>query len=67
MTSDLYPEDSRDKGFIKIDIQKGEVTEYSLPKDYEYCINHIAHAKNFIVNNKDEIIGGLKEKLLMWY
>lgn len=65
---DIYPEDSVKKGYIKINIANGEIESYLLPEGYEYCDNHIEHAKSFIVNNLSDIKRiPITEKTIMWY
>lgn len=63
---DIYPEDSIKKGILKVDFTTKEILEYTLPENYEYCKNHISHAKNFLL---EMIESGtiLKTKTIMWY
>lgn len=65
--ADIYPEGSSVAGLLVVN-SKGEIVEHLLPKGYEYCENHIAHAKRFIGNNYEKIINGkITEKIIMWY
>jgi CxxC motif-containing protein len=47
---DIYPEDSRATGSLEVDLQTKEITSSTLPVGYEWCENHIAHAKNYLVD-----------------
>ena len=63
---DIFPGDSLKSGHIVVDIVSAEVQEYSLPEGYEWCINHINHAKNKLIELSTEN-NIPKEKLVMWY
>ena len=64
---DLYPEDSKIPGTLKVNI-KTEETEYSLPDGYEYCKSHAAHAKWWLIKNTTDPKKELPEKTtIMWY
>ena len=44
------------------------VDSYLLPSGYEYCENHIEHAKTFIIKDFEEIKTiPIFEKTLIWY
>ena len=63
---DIIPEDSELLGYIEIDTTTNSL-KYSLPKGYEWCTNHIEHAKDFL-NDLVELKGeSPEEKLIMWY
>ena len=51
---DIIPEDSKQLGHIVVNLDSGELENYSLPEGYEWCRNHVQK------NMPDE-------KLLMWY
>lgn len=38
---DIFPEDSETAGKLVIDTKDEKILEYSLPKSYEYCENHV--------------------------
>lgn len=42
---DIYPEDSLANGSLEVNLQTKEIISYTLPAGYEWCENHIAHAK----------------------
>ena len=57
----LLPEGSEEMGHMLVDISKREVVNYDLPKGFEWCTNHVAHAmralldmveNNYIVQEK---------------
>lgn len=62
---DIFPEDSKNSGRLKVEKETGDIVSYNLPKDYEYCVKHVYHAKNFLVNllHEKEMPS---EKLIMW-
>ena len=60
---EMTPEDSERSCVLILDIVSGKVS-CELPKGYEYCINHVAMAVNWLKKNKDNLP---EEKLLMWY
>lgn len=63
---DVIPEDSIRSGHIAVDLESREVVEYILPKGYEWCKNHINHAKNALldISNKEPLP---ESKTIMWY
>ena len=63
---DILPEDSLQSGHIVVDVISAEVQEYSLPKGYEWCRNHVNHAKDKLVELSTEN-NIPDEKLVMWY
>lgn len=63
---DILPEDSAQSGHIVIDLASGELKEFSLPEGYEWCRNHVNHAKKKLLELiKESILP--KEYLVMWY
>lgn len=63
---DIIPEDSTDSGHIVVNLDSGELEDFSLPTGYEWCTNHVNHAKNKLITLvKEEYLP--KEKLVMWY
>lgn len=63
---DIYPEDSPANGFLEVDLQTREIKSYTLPVGYEGCTNHIAHAKNYLVEVSKSNNEISTEKLIMW-
>lgn len=63
---DIYPEDSKLAGHVVINEEKGTVSRYDLPKGYEWCINHVNHAKQKLLA-MDKSKDAPKELLAMWY
>lgn len=66
VTCDIFPEDSKNPGTIVYDINKSDIQEYRLPKGYEWCKNHIAHASRAIkemIKAEDT----QSEKTVSWY
>lgn len=63
---DLIPEDSKESGHVSVKIDTNEIDSFRLPIGYEWCRNHVEHAKNALLEMvKNNAIP--KEKLLMWY
>ena len=46
---DILPEDSIERGHIIVDLKSEEIKEYVLPKNYEWCRNHINHAARKLI------------------
>ena len=63
---DIYPEDSAQPGQISVDMKSKKLIAFKLPAGYEYCRNHVEHAKDNLVSfiGKNDIP---EEKLMMWY
>lgn len=62
---DILPEDSAKYGHVVVNLNSGELESYSLPMGYEWCMNHVHHAKrNLLEIAKEETLP--KEKLVMW-
>ena len=64
---DIYPEDSPANGSLEVDLQTRKIISYTLPVGYEWCENHIAHAKNHLVDISKSNSEISTEKLIMWY
>ena len=65
---DIFPEDSKESGYIKINSKTGEIENYSLPLGFEYCVNHIHKAKDYLIKHIKEFTPiPIHEKILMWY
>lgn len=65
---EIYPEDSQISGNIEIDISENKIINFALPSGYEWCKNHLEHAKRYIVMNFNRIKTlPITEKTLMWY
>lgn len=63
---DIYPEDSDRSGHVLVDIDAGDIKEYTLPNGYEWCINHVYHAASTLIDisHQSEVPN---EKIVMWY
>lgn len=63
---DLYIEDSTDPQHFIVDVESKEVIQFSAPKDYPHCENHVAHARWKIIAlaKQGEIP---PECTIMWY
>lgn len=63
---DIYPEDSKTNGTLEVNIKNEDILKYSLPEGFEWCSNHLYHAKDALVKmvSEQEIP---KEKTIMWY
>lgn len=62
---DIIPEDSTESGYINVDINSGNIIQFKLPNEYEWCRNHVEHAKHALLEmrNKNTLVS---ERLLMW-
>lgn len=61
-----FVEDSKESFQLIYNIKNEDFDSYLLPKGYEWCKSHIAHAKRFMetILNKNEYP---HEELIMWY
>lgn len=65
---DIFPEDSKENGYIEVDVPENKIVNSSLPTGYEWCKNHLEHARRFIVENFACIRDmPIKDKTIMWY
>lgn len=65
---EIYPEDSRTSGHIEVDVSEDKIIDFTLPPGYEWCKNHLEHAKRFIVKHFCHIRDiPIHDKTLMWY
>lgn len=66
VTCDFYPEDSKTPGSLTYDIHNRTIT-YTLPKGYEWCRNHVAHAQ-FALREVAESDEDYKDSMICcWY
>ncbi len=63
---DIFPEDSVENGTVKIDMHNS-FTSVVFPKGYEWCKNHIDHAKEYLINLYNSKSSIPNEKVIMWY
>ena len=65
--SEIIPEDSQEIGNIEVDLIENKILSFVLPQGYEWCENHLNHAKEYLVaiSNSKSVIP--KEKVIMWY
>jgi hypothetical protein len=62
---DIIPENSLESGYIQVDVTSESIIQFKLPKEYEWCRNHVEHAKNTLIEmSKNNTL--VSEKLLMW-
>lgn len=63
---DMLPEDSSEWGHIVVNLKDKTIQEYDLPHGYEWCKNHVEHAKDKLIvmyeNNSFQ-----SETTIMWY
>ena len=63
---DFYPEDSLEVGSVKVDVITEQVVSFTLPLGYEYCRQHVNHAKINLIGMKDQ--SEFQESILVkWY
>lgn len=61
----IMPEDSKEYGELKVYLST-ESFDYTLPNGYDWCENHVYHAKQALIEMaKSNTI--VKEKTIMWY
>ena len=63
--SDILTEDSQKLGHVIVDIKSGELKEFDLPEGYEWCTNHVNHAKDKLIEMSKQN-SFPEEKLIMW-
>ena len=65
---DIFPEDSKENGYIKVDTESGVIENYSLPVGFEYCKNHVYKARDYLIKHiKDISTIPIHEKIILWY
>lgn len=62
---DIIPEDSIESGHVSVQIDSKKIENFSLPNGYEWCRNHVEHARMALLKlvQEDNIPN---EKLIMW-
>lgn len=63
---EIQPEDCTSKGISEIDIVNKTIVNYTLPSGYEWCINHLHHAKHYILDTYKSTAEFPLEKILIW-
>lgn len=63
---DAYVEDCKQAVHLSFDESKLVLGSYTLPNDYEWCINHIMHAKKYLVSIAGKPIES-QTHTIMWY
>lgn len=64
---EIYPEDSKESGYIEVDIDKNSIINSNLPTDYKWCKWHLVHVKKYLIEHFAEIQSeSIKEKILVW-
>lgn len=51
---DIYPEDSKTGGHIAVDTLNGKIVKCVMPTGYEWCKNHLEHAREYITERLNE-------------
>lgn len=65
---EIFPEDSTIGGSIKVDVSENKIISFVLPSGYEWCKNHLEHAKRYLVMNFKNIqMLPISEQTLVWY
>jgi len=62
---DFSPEDCLKSGRLVVDIQTKEVVNCTLPDGYEWCLNHVRHAVDYLCNITPDNMPN--EKCIMWH
>lgn len=66
MLCNIISEDSKEQGFLEVDLLHSKIINYELPPKYEWCTKHVSHAKRDLLEiaTLDELPN---EELVMWY
>lgn len=65
---DIYPEDSKESGVLVVNTLNGKIVKSIMPPGYEWCRNHLEHARMYLAEHLNEINKQkVTEKVLMWY
>lgn len=67
LSCQVFPEDSELAGNIKVDLNNKQIISFNLPSGYEWCKNHLQHAKDYLLKLYISGENIPKEKTLMWY
>ena len=62
-----FVENCKENINLVYNIKSREFGTYTLPKNFEYCISHIAYAKRYFDKIVDDKGNLPNEKLIMWY
>ena len=46
---DIYPENSKDKGTVEVNLETRDMISYTLPVGYEWCFKHAVKAYAFLI------------------
>ena len=63
---DIIVEDSNTCGKIEVDLEENTIKHYLLPTGYEWCKNHLNHAKEYLIEIARTKEGVPTEKTIMW-
>ena len=66
LTCQIFPEDSEFAGNIKIDAVSNEIISFNLPLGYEWCKNHLEHARTYLIELYKSKNAIPQEKIIMW-
>lgn len=64
---DILPEDSKEYGHLKVNLDSEEIDGYALPEGYEWCRNHLTHAKKALLKYGTSKEPLPDQDLIMWY
>ena len=62
----IIPEDSKEQGFLEVDLLDSKIIDCELPPKYEWCTGHVTHAEIKLLEmaTLDDLPN---ERLIMWY
>lgn len=67
LSCNIIPEDSELSGNITVDAMSKNIIDFKLPKEYEWCKNHLQHAKEYLLDLYFSGENIPQEKTIMWY
>lgn len=66
ITCDVFVEDCEEAIRVALDMNSGQIEDYTLPKGYEWCTTHMAYVRRFLKTLVDS--KNVPEKrTIMWY
>ena len=64
---DIYPEDSKDKGTVEVNLETRDMISYTLPVGYELCFKHVVTAYAFLIGISESGAEIPDERIIAWY
>ena len=64
---DIYPENSKDKGTVEVNLETKDMISYTLPVGYEWCFKHAVKAYAFLIEISESGAEIPDERIIAWY